>query len=110
MPCFQVWPFGLSALLAWCLLGDVLSCRARADRRGTSCLPHCPLGMPTHPPLLCPPPAPPAERAALANMIARFGSVIFASVMDSYDYERVGGSLNNGLNDGEFFPRLMLGL
>ncbi len=30
-----------------------------------------------------------AEAAAISNMIQHFGSGIFASVMDSYDYERV---------------------
>jgi hypothetical protein len=37
----------------------------------------------------------PSERAAIANMIHRFGSGIFACVMDSYDYaaalSEVGG-------------------
>jgi nicotinamide phosphoribosyltransferase len=30
----------------------------------------------------------PTERAAIANMIAQFGGGVFATVMDSYDYER----------------------
>lgn len=32
----------------------------------------------------------PTERAAIANMIAQFGGGIFATVMDSYDYQKVG--------------------
>ena len=31
-----------------------------------------------------------AEQEAISNMIAHFGSGVFATVMDSYDYQRVG--------------------
>ena len=31
----------------------------------------------------------PSERAAIENMIAHFGSGLFACVMDSYDYSKV---------------------
>ena len=32
----------------------------------------------------------PSERAAIQNMIDHFGSGLFACVMDSYDYAKVG--------------------
>jgi hypothetical protein len=60
-----------------------------------------------HPDMLSiwlPPPLPgpllpphPAERAAISNMIHHFGGGLFATVMDSYDYQRVRGERGGGV-------------
>ena len=43
----------------------------------------------------------PSEKAAIENMIANFGSSIFACVMDSYDYVKVGSGVGTWAMRGE---------
>lgn len=46
----------------------------------------------------------PSEQAAIENMIDKFGSGVFACVMDSYDYAKVRGALG-----GTFVGGVMVG-
>lgn len=38
----------------------------------------------------------PSEREAICNMIVKFGGGVFATVMDSYDYEKASLRLSSG--------------